>query len=323
MAGTLPTFPCDGCSATFGGGAKGAGHLHVEAMAEAWDVTIAAVNFSANQTGRVVYQEMGTPYCPALGQAAGTVTLTDPWAEGTVTRTGAPTDVGQLDKVTLTLGFTYQRAGATVVIALTTASIRADFHSIRQSGSITATSIGLAGAATGIFTVGDPTLVANRCDDPGPLPFSLEGVASVSVPQPPRTGGEYKDEDGLIYAVGTGGQDEGGRLVCASAGGWTHDCIVGVTTTGPSSNNDLSVSGTGPANGGCKWVCYNPGERSTAGISGTGPAGTSSCPNTLVAISVTGDACGGVAVSGVGNADGSAYEVSGKEQSCATAGVMC
>ncbi|HVF74771.1 MAG TPA: hypothetical protein VM938_06955 [Acidimicrobiales bacterium] len=358
MEGTLPVFPCLNCSATFGGGAKGAGWMQADAFNQLWDVKIEALNMSGN-SGRVVYQESGTPYCPTLGQAAGTITMTDPYAVGTVYRSGMPNEVGDLDAVTVSIAFTYQRVGAAVVIAVTSASIRADFHAPTLAGSVTAATTGLAGAATGVFVVTDPVMVANRCHEPGPLPFLLAGTASVEIVHAPRTGGEYKDE-GDLYGIGTGGQDEGGRFLCASAGGWTDDCFaaatttgastgnvvgvtgtgasvdniaavtgtgsssanyLGVTGTGTSTGNDVSVSGTNRADGDCNSLCWEGGGN-TASISGTGPAAAGSCAS-MVAVSATGDACGrSVAVSGTGTADGG-MQVSGKEELCVRAGLMC
>lgn len=138
---------------------------------------------------------------------------------------------------------------------------------------------------------------------------------------------------GFLFAVGTGGQNESDRVLCATTSGSTADCVVGVTGTGSAGSNDVSISGTGPANGGCNWVCANPGEKSTASISGTGPAG-GNCAN-VVAVSATGDACGNTAVSGTGNANGgfavsglgyatgSNEEFSGREEVCTQANAMC
>lgn len=300
MEGTLPTFPCDDCSTTFSGDAQGAGHLHAYANDEVWDVSLAADTLLGNQTGSVDYQEPGGPYCPAIGQASGTITLTDSSAKGTVTRTGAPTDVGSVYAVTLTVGFTYQRVGVSVVITVTSASIRADFASPKITGSVTAASTGLVGAGSGVFVVQDPQLVASRCASPGPLPFSLVGTGSIAVVGPQQTGGEYKDE-GALYAIGTGGQGEGGRIVCATTGGWTQDCTVALTTTGASIGNFVGVTGTGSSGDNTIGVTgTGPSSGNDAGVTGTGPS-----TGNIAGVSGAGASSGNdVSVSGTNRADG-------------------
>lgn len=316
IEGTLPVFPCLECSATFDAGAKGVGWMRADAFNQLWDVNIEAMNLSANHSGQVVYQEAGTPYCPALGQAAGSITLTDPSAEGTVVRSGAPGDVGELDTVAVTVSFTYQRVGATVVIALTSAVLRVDFHSPTLTGSVTAASNGMAGAATGVFVVTDPVSVANRCQDPGPLPFLLAGTASVGIVDEPRTGGEYQDE-GSLYGIGTGGQDEGGRLVCASAGGSTDDCTIAATTTGGSTGNGVGVSGTGASVANVVGVTgTGSSSENLVGVTGTGDSsanliggtGTGSSSAGVVGVTGTGTSTGNdVSVSGTNGADGGCH----------------
>lgn len=172
---------------------------------------------------------------------------------------------------------------------------------------------------------------------------STAGCSSISVidsiPDPPEldlSTSENKDPYGFIWAIGTQGQDEGYRLVCVSVGGNTHNCGLGVSTTGSSSTNAVSVSGTGPANSTCTVGQTTGGcQIGAVAVSGTGPAGTADCSKALVAVSATNHTCGTLAITGTGNAagdyavSGTGYaagnenEVSGRETACAKAGLLC
>ena len=127
-----------------------------------------------------------------------------------------------------------------------------------------------------------------------------------------------QDGHGVLYAIGTGGQNESGRALCVTTTGTTTDCNVGASGTGTSSANDVSVSGTGTAEGGGNWVIYNPGAKNTATISVTGNASPTSC-NTVVAVSVTGNSCGNTAVSVLGYSSGT----SGREEACTRLQLLC
>jgi hypothetical protein len=144
-----------------------------------------------------------------------------------------------------------------------------------------------------------------------------------SIPDFSTSTSENKDPYGYMWAVGTQGQDEDYRFVCVSVGGNTHNCLVGATTTGASDLNGASVSVTGPSNSDC--MLTGDGVCMVGGVaaSGTGPAGTSKCSNEALSVSATNTACGTAAISGTGSANGTVAGLSGKDELCTNARLMC
>jgi hypothetical protein len=126
---------------------------------------------------------------------------------------------------------------------------------------------------------------------------------------------EITDPTGQVQ-IGTAGENQSGGAVCASNGGATN-CIVGASTTGPSSSG-VSVSGTGPAQAPCYLDVGTTGSNGTTytcvaggvSASGTGQAGTANCTYTLIGVSGTNSSCGTVGVSGTGSSSGSTLQVS-------------
>lgn len=192
ISGQLPEFPCpEGCDATFDGSGSGSGevvtmiggHPHVATFT----FERAAIHGAAS------YTEPGFPFCPLVGSAAsptaGSVTLSGQ-ASGTIARTRPISMLhradllGEVTGITLVLDFTYTRVGATPAIEITGGSVTLDFvsRSVRtgepvEHGSLTESI--MAGAGGGIFVV-DAVEAASRCQDPGPLDFTIEGLASIA-----------------------------------------------------------------------------------------------------------------------------------------------
>jgi len=180
VSGTLPKFPCPtGCSATFSGSGTGAG----ETEAVVGDNTyLATYTIEAAQvTGTANYTEPGTPFCPLVGSAAspstGSVTLSFGVTNGIVSRTGTPTFTGTVTGVSVTLSYTYERAGATAVLTITGGSMTVGYY-FPDTGAGTFTQALEDGAGGGLFNV-DPVQAASLCQNPGPLSFSLDGDAVV------------------------------------------------------------------------------------------------------------------------------------------------
>jgi hypothetical protein len=172
--GTLPTFPCaaGGCSATFNGSGTGAGAVNGTAVGETYNAAFAipdgALSGSAN------YIEPGPPFCPAIGDATGTVTLTGA-ATGVVHKTDTPGITGVVTGVDLQLDYAYERVGLTTVMAITggTAKIYFTFPGTGPGYFVSS----VTGAGSGVFNV-DASTANAKCQSAGPLPFTVTGAST-------------------------------------------------------------------------------------------------------------------------------------------------
>jgi hypothetical protein len=172
--GTLPTFPCPtGCTATFSGSGTGAGTAQAQSGGIDYLATFETV--SGSVSGAANYTEPSTPFCPAIGSATGTVTLSSA-ASGSVSRSSTPAETGTVTAVTFQLSFTYQRVGATTAITITggTATVSFTFPDTGPDYFIS----GVSGAGLGVFVV-DPVDTANACPSPRALPFTIAGETAL------------------------------------------------------------------------------------------------------------------------------------------------
>jgi hypothetical protein len=175
VSGTLPEFPCSGCGAGISGTGTGEGKGHASSSDGVYDATF--VMSQGWASGHADYTEPRHPVCPGLGSAAGTVVLSG-GAVGTVHRTSTPTAVGTVNDAVFTLEYSYQRIGATSAIVINggTARIYVSFPDTGPDYFIA----NVVGAGPGAF-IADPLLVEQRCQSPGPLPFTVLGDVALTL----------------------------------------------------------------------------------------------------------------------------------------------
>lgn len=169
VAGTLPVFPCVGCSATFSGSGSGAGNGHAEANGAQYNVAFTFRDASA--WGTADYAEVQAPLCPVIGSAAGAVSLSGA-ATGAVVRSDDPSAVGAVTAVAFTLQYTYQRGGPAAAVIATSGTARIYFTVPGRGPDYVF--LDVVGAGAGLFAV-DPLHAAMLCAAPGPLPFTVVG----------------------------------------------------------------------------------------------------------------------------------------------------
>lgn len=186
-SGVLPSFPCylGGCGVSFDGDAVAVTHATSSdegyLLDPVWDFIGIVQNFGRYHVGFVatgrfqvsaVHSDPAMPYCPTTGAVAGTFTMAAP-ATGVVRRADPPA-VGSVTGVTVELRVTVQRVGATAAVAAHgryPVDVVVHYELGGQPGAFQLATMG-AGAATFVL---DPTSVAARCADPGPIPFSVDG----------------------------------------------------------------------------------------------------------------------------------------------------
>lgn len=170
VSGTLPVFPCPtGCNVAFAGWGTGTGNAHAEAAGVEYEAAFTVPNGAVN--GMANYTEPAFPFCPAVGSASGTVSLTGS-AVGVIHRTSTPTIVGTVTAVSFTLDYTYQRVGAASVIVVTAGTATLSFAFSDTGPDYFVSDV--VGTGPGAFEV-DPALAADRCQNPGSLPFTVIG----------------------------------------------------------------------------------------------------------------------------------------------------
>lgn len=125
--GTLTTFPCGGsCRTNFSGlmqpsgvGTASTGTIRIPGVTDVPDPStgyIATFAMSyAVASGWADYNEPATPLCPGKGTAAGYVTAYAP-AEGIVRHASNPTALAEIDAVSVSASFTYDRVGSAAAI---------------------------------------------------------------------------------------------------------------------------------------------------------------------------------------------------------------
>lgn len=176
VSGTLPLFPCElGCTTTFSGSASGGGNAVAVVGGDIYDATFAMFGVPIN--GTASYAEPGVPLCPAIGAAAGSVTLGGV-ATGLVHREGTPTP-GVVTGVTIALTFEYTRVGVSTAIVISGGTVTVSYF-VPGSGAGSFTKAVVEGMGSGVFAADAATLVAH-CMSPGSLPYSVAGDASVAL----------------------------------------------------------------------------------------------------------------------------------------------
>lgn len=174
VSGTLPQFPCINCSVGFSGTGTGAGNIQALQDGVNYDATFTVLN--GGVWGAVNYAEPGLPFCPTLGSAAGTVTLSG-GAQGVVHSSASP-HPGFIENVTFTLYFSYTRVGALATITVTWGWVVVHFNIPGVSTTLFANVI-MAGAGTGVFET-QPVDAVSGCFSPRSLPFTVVGNAVVA-----------------------------------------------------------------------------------------------------------------------------------------------
>ena len=112
VSGTLPSFPCPaGCAATLNGSADGAAAINTD---DGTTSRTAIFEFqSAGASASVSYAEPGSVFCPAVGSAAGTMSISG-GAAGIVAGGGVYPVTG----VEWELNYTYERVGSAAAIVV-------------------------------------------------------------------------------------------------------------------------------------------------------------------------------------------------------------
>lgn len=175
-SGTLPSFPCPaGCNATFTGTGSGAGTARAEAAGVEYNAAFAVPAGSVGGTAN--YTEPGAPLCPAIGSAAGTVSLNGS-AVGVIHRTSTPAVVGIVTGISFTLDYTYVRVGPLSVVVVTGGTAHLSFWFPDTGSDYFVSSV--TGAGPGVFEV-DPVEAVNRCLSPGSLGFTVVGDTTLAL----------------------------------------------------------------------------------------------------------------------------------------------